>query len=167
MAAQPPPVRDTCVDDFVGKLALITQPNGYLYTVRKVYRTDRPLATLPDYSLKLVQRVERAVQISAGKIDWETILNVAGIMPVPSNGGDPDGIAANMMAEIIRAAGYQHTVSVTPDGAPDSATTVQGSYFVEVRGTAMNVTKAIRNKTVCQVDFSMHYTTSRLDPRRV
>ena len=164
----PDPIRTTVVDKVVSLLGAIdrnTSGSEYNFTVpaSRIFAKEISMAKAPTPALAVIQRVERPFPASIGFHKRRVLLVNVGFV-FAYGGQDPDGEASKMIADIQRAIGENHVLSVT-DGNDDSTTSIH--LLCREIGSAMNVAEPIRNRVYGQVDYELEYHTRRLDPRKI
>lgn len=160
----PTPVRTVVVNKFQSLLSEITTKNGYTFNVgpNRVFMRDiiGPNVEIP--ALFLVQRTESASMLSVQR-HVRRILSVQVGFLAAYNGPNPDEYAVQFMADIQRAVGYTHMIDVQT--VEDPNVTVQLPIAIEEMGSGINIAEPLQGRVFGQVDYSIKYHTSHLDPR--
>lgn len=164
--ARPIPIRQAVIDVVRTQLATITKANGYLFDVgaTRVHLRDVINATVTCPAVMVVQRGE-TVQWASINRHYERDLTFQIGFVAEYNGEDPDGEAVRFMAEIERALGFQHFIEVT-DLDTGTVTARHPIAFYQT-GNLINVGEPLEGRVFGQLDYTVNYFTSYLDPRQL
>jgi len=163
--AAPTAVRQAVVDKLRTLLSAIVSPT-YLFNVgpTRVHMKEVINATTACPALMVVQRTEAIQWASVGRHLERTLAVQVGFL-AEYNGPDPDETAVAFMAEIERAVGFQHFITVTDYDT--GLVTAQHPIAFYVRGNAINVGEPLEGRVYGQIDYEVQYFTSVLDPRKL
>lgn len=166
---EPEPIRTVITRYMQGLLKAIAGPPDYTFDVKsRVYLRDKINAQVDIPSISVLQRTERASPGTSRHRKRELYVNVGFIFGYDNRGESPDDRAVLFIADIQRAMGYEHELSVfTKLNDEANAGKAKGLFIFDEIGSALNTGDPISGRVYGQVDYIVAYETSWHDPTRM